>query len=135
MGFLVSRPSCTVLQNVAATVACCSSGIITQPYTFWLIHIVSVYLLTSHSVFGRGGPLPGFRLFISLSISYTGPWCFVGLLFCSPLPVQPSLPAVVSFSLRLPGLLAQSPLAVKWLLVTASWTTRLGLWLGVPACV
>ena len=49
-----------------------------------------------------------------------------------PLPVRTSLPAVVSFSLRLPGLLAQSLLVVKWLLVTASWTTRLGLWLGVP---
>ncbi|CAL8339015.1 unnamed protein product [Arctogadus glacialis] len=72
------------LQNVTATVAYCSSGIVTQPYTCWLINIVSVYLLTSHSVFGRGGPLSGSWLSIfRLSISYTGLWRFVGLLFCS----------------------------------------------------
>ncbi|XP_056434993.1 uncharacterized protein LOC130372857 [Gadus chalcogrammus] len=53
-GFLVSCPSCTVLQNVTATVAYCSSGIVTQPYTCWLFNIVSVYLLTSHS--GAGIP-------------------------------------------------------------------------------
>ncbi|CAL8339027.1 unnamed protein product [Arctogadus glacialis] len=101
------------LQNVTATVAYCSSGIVTQPYTCWLINIVSVYLLTSHSG----------------SVAFRG----VAVLF--PMPVRPNLPAVVSFSPRLPGLLVQSLLAVKWLLATASWTTCSGLRLGVPACV
>ncbi|CAL8328989.1 unnamed protein product [Boreogadus saida] len=96
------------LQNVTATVAYCSSGIVTQPYTCWLINIVSV--LTSHSG----------------SVAFRG----VAVLF--PLPVRPNLPAVVRFSPRLPGLLVQSLLAVK---CTASWTTCSGLRLGVPACV
>ncbi|CAL8328964.1 unnamed protein product [Boreogadus saida] len=95
-------------RTLHSTVAYCSSGIVTQPYTCWLINIVSV--LTSHSG----------------SVAFRG----VAVLF--PLPVRPNLPAVVRFSPRLPGLLVQSLLAVK---CTASWTTCSGLRLGVPACV